>query len=99
VLAALGWILDGIVLIGTYVLVAVETCVNVTLLAIVAAYTAAIALLPSMSSAPSLGSPQWLQWAVWFFPIGDLLLGLSSAVSVWAGFLLIRYVLRLVRGL
>jgi hypothetical protein len=99
VLTALIWILDGIELIGSYVLWALETCVNAVLAAIVGVYVAVVALLPSMSGAPSIGSPTWLQWMNWFYPVGDLVAGLTGLLGLWIAYLAVRYILRLVRGL
>lgn len=98
-LAALGWILSGVELIGSYALWAIETACNGILAALVAAYTAAAALLPSMSSAPLIGTPDWLGWLNWFYPVGDLLTGLATVVSMWIAFLAVRYVLRLVKAI
>jgi hypothetical protein len=97
--ALLGYILTGVETIGTYVLWALETFVNSLGAAIVAAYAAALALLPSMPATPSLGHPQWLDWLSWFYPVGDLLAGLTTLVSIWVAFLAVRYILKLVRGL
>jgi protein-S-isoprenylcysteine O-methyltransferase Ste14 len=99
VLGVLGFILDGIVLIGTYALWAIESAINAVGAAFVAAAAAAFALLPSMSSAPAIGTPTWLGWLSWFYPVGDLLTGLAGLVTMWLAFLAVRYVLRLVRAL
>jgi len=98
-IAALGWIVTGVTTIGSYVLWALETFVNAVGVAVIAAYTAALALLPSMPDAPSLGHPAWLDWLSWFYPVGDLLAGLTTMVTMWITFLAVRYVLRLVRAL
>jgi hypothetical protein len=98
-LGVLGWILSGVELIGQYALWAIETAVDGVLAALVAAYTAAVALLPSMDSAPLIGTPTWLGWLNWFYPVGALLDGLAAVVTLWVGFLAVRYVLRLVRAL
>jgi hypothetical protein len=95
----LGWLLSGVELIGTYVLWALESAFNLVLVAIIAAYAAAVALLPSMTDAPSFGSPTWLGWLSWFYPVGDLVAGLFGLLTMWLGYLAVRYVLRLVRGL
>jgi len=99
VVAVLGWMLTGITTIGSYVLWAIETGFNAILVAVVAAYSAAVALLPSMSSAPSIGSPTWLGWLNWFYPVGDLVTGLTGLLTMWLAFLAVRYVLRLVKGI
>jgi hypothetical protein len=99
VLSLLSFILDGVAEIGTMALWAAETAVNGLLAALAAAYTAAIALLPSMSDAPSIGTPTWLGWLNWFYPVGALVDGLVGLVGLWVSFLAVRYVLRLVRGL
>ena len=51
-----------------------------------------------MSDAPSIGTPTWLAWLSWFYPVGDLLIGLTAIVALWVGWLAVRYVLRLVRA-
>jgi hypothetical protein len=99
VITLLSWLLTGVETIGVYVLWALETCVNAVGAAIVAAYMAALALLPSMPSVPSIGHPAWLDWLSWFYPVGDLLAGLTTMVTIWISFLAVRYVLKLVRGL
>jgi hypothetical protein len=98
-LAALGWILSGVELIGSYMLWALESFCNLFLAAIVAVYSATVALLPSMSSAPLIGTPTWLGWLNWFYPVGALLDGLAAVVGLWVGYLAVRYLLRLVRAL
>jgi hypothetical protein len=98
-IALLGFLLDGIELIGQYALWAIETGFNGALAALAAAATAALALLPGMPSMPSIGNPQWLDWANWFFPIGPLVGGLVAVVMLWIAYLAVRWVLRLVRAL
>lgn len=97
-LALLTWILDGIELIGSYALWAIESGFNAIGAAMVGVYTATMALLPSMSDAPVLGHPQWLDWLSWFYPVGDLVAGLTAIVTIWVGWLAVRYVLRLIRA-
>lgn len=97
--AALGFVLDGIMEIGSMVLWAGETAINGLLVAVVAAYTAIVALLPSMGDGPALGTPAWLGWLNWFYPVGLLVDGIGAAVTVWIAFLAYRYILRLTRGL
>lgn len=92
-------IAEGVAAFGTFVLWGAETCVNALLAAVVAAYALAMTLLPGMSDAPALGSPTWLKWLNWFFPVGDLLGILTGLVVMWLTFLAVRYLLRLVRGL
>jgi hypothetical protein len=99
VIALLTWAVEGIAAIGTYVLWALETCFNGVLVAVVAAYAAAVALLPGMSDAPEIGHPRWLEWLNWFYPVGDLVAALAALIGMWLAFLAVRYVLRLVRGL
>ena len=96
--ALLGFILDGVEGFGTLVLWGGEQLVNAVLAAFAAAWTLAAALLPSMGDSPALGNPQWLGWLNWFFPVGELLALLTSAVGIWVSFLAIRYLLRLIRA-
>src|SRR5581483_4582667 len=95
----LGWLVQGVELTGAYVLWALETFGNLLLAAVVAAYAAVIALPPGMSDAPAIGHPTWLSWLNWFFPVGALLTILTGALALWLGWLAVRYVLRLVRGI
>ena len=97
--AILGFVLGGVELIGTYVLWALETFGNLLLAFIAVTVGALFALLPSMSSAPSIGTPTWLAWLNWFFPVTQLLAILSAAVVVWVAFLAVRWALKLLRGL
>lgn len=90
-------ILDAVELIGSYVLFGFETGVNAVFAALGAAASAVLSVLPSMSDAPVLGSPSWLGWLNWFYPVGDLIAGLILAVTLWTAFLVIRWTLRLLR--
>lgn len=96
-LAALSYIMSTTAAIGESVLWAIVTGANLMFLAIGAALTAALLLLPTMSDAPAIGDHPWLHWANWFFPIGDCLGILTSGVTMFVVFLAIRYTLRLVR--
>lgn len=98
-LGVLSSILTGIVAFGSYIIYGVETVLDGFLVVIGAAYAAAVAALPSIGSAPLIsGSPLWLGWVNWFYPVGELLIGLSAAVSLWVAFLVLRFILRLVRA-
>ena len=98
-IALLGFLLDGIELIGTYVLWAIESGANVIFAAMGAAVAALFALLPSMSDALAIGTPTWLGWLNWFYPVGALLDGLAALISLWLGYLAVRWALRLLRAL
>ncbi len=56
-------------------------------------------LLPTMSDAPSIGTPTWLQWANWFFPIGDVVSILAALITAYTAFLVVRFALKWVRAL
>jgi protein-S-isoprenylcysteine O-methyltransferase Ste14 len=98
-ITVLGFILQGIELIGTFALWAIESALNALFAAVVLLYSALIALLPGMSDAPAIGHPQWLDWLSWFYPVGDLLAGLAIIVTLWGAFLLVRYGLRFLRAI
>lgn len=98
-LAALGFILDGIVMIGQYVLWALEVFGNLVITTIVGMVGWLFAVLPAMSAAPALGDPEWLHWLTWFFPIGQLIAILAAGVTVWVAFLAIRWLMRFLRAL
>lgn len=98
-IALLTTIADTLVALGQSVLWALLTSWNLLMAAIGAALTAALALLPSMSDAPAIGTPQWLHWANWFFPIGDFLSVLTGGITMFVAFLAVRYVLRVVRAI
>jgi hypothetical protein len=83
---------------GTVMLWAIVSGWNLIAAAIGAAVVAAFALLPAMSDAPAING-QWLGWLNWFFPVGDFLSILTSGVTLYVGYLAVRYVLRLVRAL
>lgn len=97
--ALLGFVLDGVELIGTYMLWALETFANAILAVVVAAYSAAIALLPSMGSAPHIDGGSWINYLNFFYPLGDALTGFGVLITMFISFLAVRYVLKLVRGL
>lgn len=90
-------LLTGIETIGSYVIYGVETAINDVLGALVTAFNAILSLLPGMSSAPSIGHPQWLDWMAWFYPVGDLVAGLGVIVTLWVAFLAFRFALRWLR--
>jgi hypothetical protein len=98
-LTALLWIADGVAAMGAFVVFGIETAGNALFVAIAAAATAALALLPSMSDAPALGSPEWLRWLNWFYPVSDLVAGLTAVVGLWVAFLVVRWVLKWTRAL
>jgi hypothetical protein len=56
------------------------------------------AILPGMSDAPSLGSPMYLQWANWFYPIGAVAAIVTTAVTLYFAYLAIKYALMFVRA-
>jgi hypothetical protein len=98
VTSILGFILTGVEGFGTLCLWAIEQGINAILIALVAAWNAALSLLPGMGTSPALGNPQWLGWLNWAYPIGALVAGLTTVVGIWSLFLVVRYVLRLIRA-
>jgi hypothetical protein len=98
-LSILGWIYSGIVAIGDLVLWAVVTSINTVSDAVTAVVAAAFAVLPSMANAPKIGTPTWLHWLSWFYPVGELIAGLVTVVAMWVVFLAGRYVLRVTRAI
>jgi hypothetical protein len=95
-LAVLGFILDGIELIGSFIVFGVEAVLSAFFAALAGVWILVVAILPSMPQAPSL-SGQWLGWLNWFYPVGDLLGGLAAMVAIWLTFLAVRFVLRFIR--
>ncbi|MGC2652116.1 MAG: hypothetical protein WA317_00615 [Mycobacterium sp.] len=57
------------------------------------------ALLPGMSDAPSIVGGVWVNWLNWFLPVGDMLIGIASLISMYLLFLALRYALNLVKAL
>lgn len=98
-IAWLAYLGEGIAAIGTMIVAGIVGAVDLVTVAVIAAVSAAFALLPSMSDAPAIGTPTWLGWLNWFFPVGDLLAGLTTLVTMFVAFLVIRYLLRVVRAL
>src|SRR5947209_908629 len=68
--------------------------INALLAALAALINGIMSLLPHMSDAASLGAPTWLQWANWVYPIGALLSLLTSALTLYVAFLIVRWALR-----
>jgi hypothetical protein len=99
-LGLLGDIFGGIEAIGSFMLWGIEQAVNAVLAALAAAFAVAEALLPSMPSGPLLtGTPTWLSWLNWFYPVAELVAGLVAVAGMWLTFLVVRYVLRAVRAI
>lgn len=94
-LALLGFLLDGIELIGTYCLWAAEEAVDGLLAALVVAWNFVLGALPGMGNIATIGTPTWLAWLNWFFPVGAFLALLTAGVAMWAAYLAVRFVLRL----
>jgi len=82
---------------GTLVLWGLMSAVNLVLAGVGAAATAVFLLLPSM---PSVGTfhPTWLAEANWFYPFGAVVAVFVSGLTLYVGFLVVRYVLQLVRA-
>lgn len=96
--ALLGWILQGIELVGRYALWAIETGWNGVMDGLSAAVAAAFALLPSMASAPGFGTPGWLGYVTFFYPVGAVLGAIAVALNAFIAFLAIRQFLRIARA-
>lgn len=94
----LGEILAGIGLFGEEVLWGIMTAVNLLLAGFGLAVEGVFSVLPSMTNAPALGAPAWLKWVNWFFPLGDLLAAFATALTLFTAFMLVRYLLRLLRA-
>lgn len=55
-------------------------------------------LLPSMGAPPAINGGDWIGWANWFFPVGDVLTVLSGCLTVYLGWLAVKFALQLVRA-
>jgi len=87
-------ILCWVAAIGNAVLWALMSMVNLIIAGLGAAVAAAIALLPVMPTDPSWTgvSADVFSTANWFFPVGFLVLTLSTLAVLYVGWLLIRTV-------
>jgi hypothetical protein len=83
-----GYVQDGCVLILNQLFAALSALVS-----------GLYAILPGMSDAPSLGAPQYLQWANWFYPIGAVAAIVATAVTLYVSFLAIKYAMAFVRAI
>lgn len=98
-LGVLEWIYSVVSSFGTLVLWGVVSAVNLVLAAVGAAVAGLFAVLPHIENAPAFGTPTWLHWLSWFYPVGDLVAGLVGLVGLWVSFLVFRYLLNLLRAL
>jgi hypothetical protein len=99
VLGFLETIYNVIVSIGSLVAWGGITALNGFFHAIELLIEALFLLLPEMSSAPSFGAPEWLNWLNWFFPVTELVAGMVFLLVMYLTFLAFRYTLSLVRAL
>jgi hypothetical protein len=99
VISLLTTLVSTVAAFGQLCMWALVSSLNLLLAAIGTTVSAALGLLPTMSNAPALGTPTWLSWLTWFYPVGGLIAGLTTAVGIWISYLAIRYILRLVRAL
>jgi|SRR5579859_156443 len=95
-LTVLGWILDGIELIGSFFIYGLETVANVFFQLLGSVWAVTAAVLPTMPHIGTIGG-DWVGWLNWFFPVGQLLDGLAAIVTMWVSFLALRFVLRWLR--
>lgn len=91
-IAALGYILDGVMLIGTLVAWGIETVLNALLAVIVGLISLIFSLLPSMPTVPA--PPDVIQTINWLFPVGGVLVIFTTFVTCWVVFLGVRIVMR-----
>lgn len=84
--------------VGTYILAGSVDAVNLFFSAIGLFVTGLFSLLPAMSDAPSIGSPEWLGWANWFYPIGSIVAIFTTVLALYIAYLVVRWALRLARA-
>jgi len=80
------------------VLWALETLVNVVLSGAAAAIDGLFALLPSMDPGAAIGTPEWLGWLNWLYPVADLVGVLTGAITLYTTYLIVRWALKLLRA-
>ncbi len=81
-----------------YVLAGLVDAVNLVFSAVGSVVSAIFLLLPSMADAPALGSPEWLAWANWFYPIGSVVAIFLALLALYIAYLVVRWALRLARA-
>ncbi len=95
----LGSLLNVVVDFGLLVLTAIVTSINLLVAAIGVFIAAVVALMPSLPSPPSLPSASWIGWLNWFVPVGPMLAGFATFVSLWVALMVIRIPLRWAKAL
>lgn len=96
-LQVLGWVVQGVGMIGKLVLWGLVTFANLVIAAIGTLIATVLGLLPSMPAVPA--PPDVVGYINWLFPIGDVVLVFASFVTLWIAFLAIRIVMRWVKAL
>jgi hypothetical protein len=84
--------------IGAFFLAALINGVNIVLEGLGLVVSGIFALLPTIPEGTPIGSPEWLKWANWFFPIGTVVGMFAALIYLYISYLAIRYVLNLARA-
>lgn len=92
-------IVDGLLLVGEFVLWAIISALNLVIAAVGALIEVLLSLLPLMPATPSAPVTAWVGWLNWLFPVGELLAMLAVCVGLWLVFLVVRIPLKWVKAL
>lgn len=92
-------IVDGLLLVGEFVLWALMSAVNLIIAAVGLLLEALLLLLPLMPATPTAPVTEWVGWLNWLFPVGELLAGLAVCVGLWLVFIVVRIPLKWVKAL
>jgi hypothetical protein len=97
-LIVLDWILSTAESFGILVEWAIVSVINLVFVAMATTLTGVFSILPHMSDAPVFGTPEWLAWLNWFYPVGAIVSAFASLLFLYTGWLVVRWVLNLLRA-
>ncbi len=84
--------------IGTYIVAAVVTFVNLMFKGSEIALNAALSILPTMPEAPGKLDSKLLEEINWFFPFAAIVSALTAGLVMYGVWLAVRWFLRVVRA-
>lgn len=96
-LGLLQTIAQGILDFGSFITAGCVAVINLFFDGITVAAEAAFLLLPSMPSVPTF-QPELLAEANWWYPFGAVATGATTALALYVSWLVVRWLLRLVRA-
>jgi uncharacterized membrane protein len=95
-LRLIGDVLTGL---GSTVVWALESVVNLFLSALAAFATTVLGLLPSIPAAPATPVSDWVGWLNWFFPLAPAIAAATTLLLLYTLMIGLRVALRWVKAL